>query len=166
MPIAQSMLPEFDHEMSTTRRVLERVSFEKAAWKPHEKSFTMGDLATHVCHLPNWLPITIQTASLDLEPPGGPKVGTAPLAASPEECLTRFDKAVAEARAALAGASDAAMMEPWSLLRGGKQVFTMPRVACVRGFVLNHLIHHRGQLSVYLRLNDVPVPSIYGPSAD
>ncbi len=162
MSIAQSMLPEFEREMETTRRVLERVPFDKADWKPHEKSFTMAKLATHLRDMAGWMSATVNTDSLDL----GAGFTPPPPATSLEELLATFDKAVVEGRAALAGVSDEAMMQPWSLMQDGNVLFTMPRIACIRGMILNHIIHHRGQLSVYLRLNDVPVPSIYGPSAD
>ncbi|MCB1019384.1 MAG: DinB family protein [Acidobacteria bacterium] len=166
MSIGQSLLPEFDREMATTRRVLARVPFEKLDFKPHEKSMAMGHLANHIVTMTGWLPYTLQTESLDLAPPDGPAWEPPPLAATSEGMLAAFDDSVAASRAALAAATDEAMMQPWSLLRGGQAMFTMPRIGCVRGMILNHLVHHRGQLSVYLRMCDVPVPSIYGPSGD
>ena len=164
MAINQAMLPEFDHEMANTRKTLERVPDGKFAWKPHEKSSAMGGLATHLANLPSWTSYTIDQDSLDIAPNGEPQRAT-PLN-SQTELLETFDKNVAAARAALAGASDEHLFKPWTLLANGKTVLTLPRVAVLRGFVLNHLIHHRAQLGVYLRLNDIPVPSIYGPSAD
>ena len=166
MSIGQSMLAEYDKEMSTTRRVLERVPLDKPDWKPHPKSFTMAQLAGHVCNIVSWLAITINTDSLDLEPPGGPKFPPPPIPTDKGKMLAEFDKHTAEARAALAAVSDESLMRDWSLLQGGRVIFTMPRIASIRGMILNHMIHHRGQLSLYLRLNDVPVPSLYGPSAD
>jgi uncharacterized damage-inducible protein DinB len=161
MPIAEALLPEFDREMTTTRKLLERVPEEKFAWKPHAKSMSMVELATHVATVPSWGFATLSQAELDTGtlPPNPP-------AASRADLLTRFDRNVADARAALVGRIDAEMMTPWSLKRNGQTLFTMPKTAVWRAFVLNHLIHHRGQLSVYLRLNDVAVPAMYGPSAD
>ena len=165
MAINQGLLGEFDHEMENTRRTLERVPEEKFGWKPHPKSGTMIWLAGHVAQIPGWGKETFTLESLDIAPEGKPM--TPPEAPkSRQELLALFDRCVAAGRAALAAASDEAMMKPWSLLAGGKTIFTMPRVAVWRGFVMNHLIHHRAQLGVYLRLNDVPVPATYGPSAD
>ena len=162
MSISQALLPEFDHEMANTRKTLERLPEDKLAWKPHEKSMTLGRLAGHVAELPSFGTTTIQTDSLNLSA-GAYK----PLVASSrQQALDAFDKTAAEARAAIAGASDEHLMKPWSLEFGGKTLFTMPRAAVLRSMMLNHLIHHRAQLGVYLRLNDVAVPSIYGPSAD
>jgi uncharacterized damage-inducible protein DinB len=108
---------------------------------------------------------TIQKDSFDIAPPGAPPYKEEPLASN-KELLEKFDKNVVAARAAIAGSSDEHLLKPWSLLAGGKTLFTMPRIACIRGFVMNHTIHHRAQLGVYLRLNDIPVPGVYGPSAD
>ncbi len=165
MTIGQSMLPEFDQEMQNTRKILERVPDDKWSWKPHEKSGTVGWLAGHVAMLPGWATITIQTEQLDYAPVGGPAFQL-PKMENRKDLLAVFDKNAAEARAALAGVSDPEMMKGWTLLAGGKTIFTIPRVACIRGFVMNHLIHHRAQLGVYFRLLGVPVPGLYGPSAD
>jgi uncharacterized damage-inducible protein DinB len=165
MALSEMLLPEFDREMANTRKTLERIPEEKFDWKPHEKSMALGVLATHLANLPTWVVSTINNDSLDIAPPGAPPLRI-PAAASREDVLTRFDESVAAARDAIAGASDERLLGPWTLLSGGKTVFTMPRVAVLRSFVMNHSIHHRAQLGVYLRLNDVPVPSIYGPSAD
>lgn len=165
MRIGETLLPEFDREMAGTRKTLERVPEDKFDWKPHEKSTPMGGLATHLANIPTWAVHALDRDSLDIAPPGEPPPRAAPLN-SREEVLGTFDKNVAAARAALASASDERLLGPWSLLQGGKTLFTMPRVAVVRNFVMNHQIHHRAQLGVYLRLNDVAVPSIYGPSAD
>jgi len=165
MSISQALLPEFDHEMANTRKSLERVPDDKFGWKPHEKSMPMGNLAVHLATLPGWTVQTLQQESLDLAPPGGEPFKL-PEAKNTEEVVALFDKHVAEARSVLAEATDEQLMKPWSLLMTGKTIFTLPRVAVLRGFVMNHSIHHRAQLGVYLRLNDVPVPSIYGPSAD
>lgn len=163
--MAQMLLPEFDNEMANTRKALERVPDDRFAWKPHDKSFALGALATHVANIPHWAAMTFQTTELDLAPPGAEPMPPAK-ADNRAEVLALFEKSVAEARAALQAASDAQFMEPWSLLLGGRTIFTMPRYAVYRGMVMNHLVHHRAQLTVYYRLNDVPVPSLYGPSAD
>lgn len=165
MPIAEMILPELDQEMAGTRRALERVPMDRPDWAPHEKSMKLGYLTGHLADLPSWVVLTVKQDSLDVAPPGGepyrsPEFGTR------EELLAAFDANVAAAREALAETPDEAFGEPWSLLRGGETMFTMPRLAVLRTMVLNHLIHHRAQLTVYLRLNDVPVPSLYGPSAD
>jgi uncharacterized damage-inducible protein DinB len=165
MSIGQSLLPEFDHEMANTRKTLERVPEDKLTWKPHEKSMTMGRLAQHTGEIPSWTPVTMEKDSLDINPPGSPPYQP-PSMKSRKELLEAFDKNVKSARAALAAVSDEQLMKPWSLLSGGKAYFTLPRIAVFRGFIMSHMIHHRAQLGVYLRLNNIPVPSIYGPSAD
>ena len=165
MPINQSFLPEFDHEMATTRKALERVPEDKFDWAPHPKSMKLGILATHLAHMPGWVKETVEKEALDVAPGG--KQMDMPKANNRKELLALFDKNVAAGRAALAAANDDAhWMKPWALQSNGQTLFSMPRVAVVRTFVLNHSIHHRAQLGVYLRLNDVPVPSTYGPSAD
>jgi uncharacterized damage-inducible protein DinB len=143
MPMTDALLPEFDHEMANTRKVLERVPEDRLDWRPHPKSWTMGALATHVAALPGWAVETLQRTELDVMPGGKPGPSPAEVK-SRSELLERFDKN--------AGA--------------GQAIMTLPRAAVLRSFVLSHLIHHRAQLGVYLRLNDIPVPSIYGPSAD
>ena len=145
--------------------MLERVPEDKFGWKPHEKSGSMGWLADHCAFLPGWCKETFTLPSLDLSPDGKPFV-PAPAPATSKALLEKFDKGAAAGRAALAAASDEAMMQPWSLLMTGKPIFTLPRIAVYRGTIMNHLIHHRAQLVVYLRLNNVPVPGLYGPSAD
>jgi uncharacterized damage-inducible protein DinB len=165
MPMIDALLPEFEHEMANTRRVLERVPDNRLDWRPHPKSWTMGALATHVATLPSWTVETLNRSELDLNPGGQPAPRT-PEAKSREELLERFDGHVAAARSALASTTDAALFAPWSLLDNGKCLMTLPRAAVLRSFVLSHIIHHRAQLGVYLRLNDIPVPAIYGPSAD
>jgi uncharacterized damage-inducible protein DinB len=165
MSLSETLLPELDHEMSNTRRTLERVPDEKLDWSPHSKSMTFRALASHLANIPTWASHAINLDSLDLAPPGQPPVRTPP-ADSTAEALENFDTNLAAARSAIAGASDKHLLKPWTLLFGGKEVLTIPRVALIRSFVLNHNIHHRAQLGVYLRLNDIPVPSIYGPSAD
>lgn len=165
MALSESLLPEFDHEMANMRKTLERVPEDKFDWKPHEKSTVMGGLATHLSNLPTWAIYTINQDSLDLAPEGKP-MPPVPAVKSQAELLETFDSNVATARAAIVAASDAELFKPWTLLSNGKQILTLPKIAVLRSFVMNHTIHHRAQLGVYLRLNDVPVPSIYGPSAD
>jgi uncharacterized damage-inducible protein DinB len=164
MSISQSLLPEFDQEAASTRRTLERVPGDKLDYQPHEKSMTMGRLAQHISEMPGWGATTLTSDEFDISPDGSayqpPPVG------SPAEILAAFDKGVNDLRAALAATSDEALMKPWSLKMGGKTMFTMPKVAVVRGMIMNHIIHHRAQLGVYLRMNNIPVPAIYGPSAD
>jgi uncharacterized damage-inducible protein DinB len=163
MTIADSLLPEFDREMGLTRRVLARVPDGQFAWKPHDKSMTLGRLAEHLAELPTWLTMSITESGIDLSTPRPadyrPPDTTAAL-------LAMFDRNTAAARAAIAGRGDGEFMAPWTLRNEGKEVFTMPKIAVVRSFALNHLIHHRGQMTVYLRLQNVSLPSIYGPSAD
>lgn len=165
MTLSEMLLPEFDQEMVNTRKTLERVPDDKFGWKPHEKSMTMGRLAIHVAELPTWAIFTIEQDSLDIAPVGAPPYQP-PKVNSRRELLDLFDKNIAAARPIIAGAADAHLLKPWSLLAGGKTIFTMPRFTILRGTVMNHLIHHRAQLGVYLRLNNVPLPAIYGPSAD
>jgi uncharacterized damage-inducible protein DinB len=158
---SQAILPEFDHEMENTRKSLERVPEDKFSFKPHPKSMTLGALATHLATINHWAEAILGLDSFDVStaPPN-------PELKSRAEVLAAFDKNTAIARKAIADATDAHLLKPWTLTAGSKTVLMMPRVAVVRSFLLNHTIHHRAQLGVYLRLNDVPVPSIYGPSAD
>jgi len=165
MGLSEALLPEFDHEMANTRKTLERVPDDKFDWKPHTKSWAMGGLATHLANIPSWAVLALEKDSFDMAPPDAPLPRLEP-AKSHHDVLAMFDKNVAAARAAIAGTSDAQFFQTWTLLSGGKRVLTLPKVAVVRSFVMNHTIHHRAQLGVYLRLNDIPVPAIYGPSAD
>ena len=159
------MLGEFEQEMQNTRKVLERLPDDKWNWKPHEKSGTVGWMAGHIATLPGWLTMTLNTEELDYAPVNGPAYQP-PKIENQKQALANFDKEVGEARAALTKASDQDMMKSWKLLAGGQEIFTMPRIACIRGFVMNHLIHHRAQLTVYYRLLNIAVPGLYGPSAD
>jgi uncharacterized damage-inducible protein DinB len=165
MAISDSILSEFDQEMAGTRRTLERVPREKFDWKPHEKSMSMGGLATHLSTLPSWTTYTLEHESLDLAP-GDQALPGATIPESTAELLKTFDDNVATARGVIARTGDQDFMKMWQLLRNGITLLTLPKIAVLRGFVLNHNIHHRAQLGVYLRLNDIAVPSIYGPSAD
>jgi uncharacterized damage-inducible protein DinB len=161
MPVADALLPEFDHEMTVTRKVLERVPEAQFDWKPHPKSMTLGQLAQHVATIPRWGTVTLSHSDFDLASnPPLPQVSTR------AELLAMFDGHVRDARAALVGKGDGEMAAPWTLKRANHVVFSMPRTAVWRSFVMSHLIHHRAQLGVYLRMHDVPLPSVYGPSAD
>jgi uncharacterized damage-inducible protein DinB len=165
MSIAQSLLPELDQEMAGTRKTLERIPENKFDWRPHQKSFTMIGLATHIANMVGWGRDVVKEDSFDVAPPGADPYREEP-AESVAALLALFDKNYAKFREALSVASDEVMTKEWSLLAGGQVIFTKPRIACLRGDVLNHLIHHRAQLGVYLRMNDAPVPALYGPSAD
>ena len=160
MAIKDALLPEYDHETGTTRRLLERVPDDRLAWKPHEKSMTLGGLATHLSNLPQWGGIILANTSFDLAgaPPNVERTSRA-------DILQAFDSSTGAARAAL-DKSDGEFTAPWTLKRAGHEMFTMPRIAAFRTFVLNHIIHHRAQLGVYLRMQDVPLPPLYGPTAD
>lgn len=161
MATRDTLLAEYDHEMGTTRRLLERVPDDRLAWQPHDKSMTLGGLATHLGNIPNWGGLILNSDAFDLAGAPPPVLART----SRAEILQFFDASTAATRAAM-DKTDAEYLAPWVLRRGGQEMFSMPRVAAFRTFVINHIIHHRGQLSVYLRLNDVPVPAIYGPSAD
>lgn len=165
MKISDALLPELDQELATTRKCLARIPDDKFSFKPHPKSMDMGALAVHIATMLGWGVTTIESDSFDFAPVGGEPY-VPPVVKTNAELLALFDNAGAAFRAALAAADDDALMLPWSLLGGGQTVFTMPRVAVLRTMIFNHVVHHRGQLSVYLRLCDIPVPSIYGPSAD
>jgi len=165
MALRDSLLPEFDHEMQTTRKTLERVPEDKTDWKPHNTSMAMGRLAGHIAEMAGFAASTFHGDSFDFAPPGGAPVKPTVMTTR-KELLELFDKNVADARAAIFKASDEELMKTWTLMNGGKTFFAMPRITVLRSMILNHIIHHRGQLSVYLRMNQVPVPSIYGPSGD
>ena len=166
MSFKDAILSEFDMEMDNTRRTLERVPDEKFSWKPHEKSGTLAWIATHIATIPHWAKMTMEQDSLDLAPAGGGPAFVPPKPANRKELLEVFDKNRTQARDALAAANDAAYAKSWALLMGERELFREPRSAVLRRMVFNHIIHHRGQLTVYLRLLNVPVPALYGPSAD
>jgi uncharacterized damage-inducible protein DinB len=161
MTISEILLPEFEYEMGNTRKMLEVIPEEKFSWKPHDKSMALGRLASHVAEMANWATVVTTTEKLELSPSDKPFN-----AATRAELLEAFDKNVASGKKAIAGASDEAMGKTWTLVYGGQPVFSQPRAGVMRGMVMSHLIHHRGQLSVYLRLLNVPIPGMYGPSAD
>lgn len=162
---AQAILPEFDHEMASTRKVIERLPDDKLGWRHHPKSNTLGWIANHVVNMVAWTNAVLEQPALDLAPPGGP-AWSMPSLGSRQELLDAFDKHVAAARLAISEVKDAEMGHVWSLSRAGQVFFSMPRAAVMRSFVLNHIIHHRAQLCVDLRLLDIPVPGLYGPSGD
>ncbi len=164
MKLSESLLPEFDQEMANTRKVLERVPDDKLGWKPHAKSFSMGALATHLATIPTWGVFTLERDSFDVAAPGATQ--PPPPVGSRKELLELFDGTVTRLRAALAASEDAQLLAPWALLKGSETIFKMPRLAVLRSMIMNHSIHHRAQLGVYLRLNDVPLRGLYGPSAD
>jgi uncharacterized damage-inducible protein DinB len=165
MTIGQSMLPEFEMEMAGTRKVLERIADDKLDWKIHDKSNTIGWVANHLADIPGWVEMTITEDALDVEPVEGQPYQS-PKETSTTAILELFDKNVAQAKSLLETVEDATLFEPWSLQKQGETLMTMPRVAVLRTWVLNHTIHHRAHLCVYLRVNDIPVPGLYGPSAD
>lgn len=159
--ISEMILPEFDQEMANTRKLLELVPEGKQDYKPHEKSMSLGRLASHTAEIPGWVADTLQKEVLELN------AGQQPyLAKSREELLEKFDKDVAQARDVIAGASDDDLHKTWTMKFDGQTIISMPRTAVLRSFIMNHLIHHRAQLGVYLRLNDIEFPGMYGPSAD
>lgn len=160
--IATALIAEIEHEAAVTRTCLERIPAEKFDWKPHEKSMAFGRLASHIAEMFGWTPSTMEHAELDFS-----KMDYKPLEPKTTAELVEFlDKNVAEAIEALKICADERFMENWTMRNAETVYFTMPKVAVMRSFVMNHIVHHRGQLSVYLRLNDIAVPSIYGPSAD
>lgn len=165
MSIAQTFLPEFDEEMASTRKVLERVPDDKLQWRGHPKSNTIGWVGSHLAEIPSWIEGTLSQLEWDFNPVGGEPYRT-PMLTSRKQMLEAFDAAVATGRKAIAATSDEEFAKNWSMLDGGNVLLTMPRTGVIRSFILNHTIHHRAILCVYLRLNDIPVPGMYGPSGD
>jgi uncharacterized damage-inducible protein DinB len=165
MRLNELLMPEFDQEMKNTRKLLERMPLNKAEWQPHVKSMALGRLAGHVAELPNWGAMILSSETMDLTPMinGGRKPF---IADSPEGLLEVFDKGVSEVRNALAKTGDDDFDRIWSIQLNGQTVFSMPRLATFRSMFMNHLIHHRAQLGVYFRMNGIPLPEMYGPSAD
>jgi uncharacterized damage-inducible protein DinB len=162
MTMIESVRREFAHEAHTTRRLLERLPDDKLSWRPHKKSFTAGALGSHIVDCVRWTPLVFGGDELDLDPATyKPLVAT-----SVAHLLTAFDADVAAGSQALSDATDAALLQPWRLRFRGQMRFEKPRIDVFRDFTLSHMVHHRGQLSVYLRLLDVPVPGAYGPTAD
>ena len=161
MPIAQMLLPEFDQEMANTRKMLECVPDGKFDFKPHDKSMTLGRLAAHTAEIPSYVSGTLRAERMDFT---GEEKQFSP--ATRKEMLAAFDKYVVEARELLSKATDEDLAKIWTLTYKGQQIFAMPRAAVLRAMCMNHLIHHRAQLGVYLRMNNVAIPGMYGPSAD
>lgn len=162
MTAKDTLLPEFDQEMAATRLVLERLPEAAFGWRPHEKSYDLGGLATHLAQIPRWGSSILTRDAYDLAAPGPATTALTTVAA----VLERFDRHVSDVRAALVEMGDSQLLAPWALRRGGHLILSMPRLAAIRAFVLHHMIHHRGQLTVYLRLQNVPLPPLYGPTAD
>jgi uncharacterized damage-inducible protein DinB len=165
MRLIDLLLAEFDREHAVTRCLLERVPDDRATWRPHPLSRPLGDLAIHLAELPARLIDTLQQSEFDLEP-GGPGTTAPPAWTSRDALLATFDHRVASARAVLAATADAELQAPWTLRNAGHPLFTAPKASALRTWVFNHAVHHRGQLSVYLRLCGVPLPAMYGPTAD
>jgi uncharacterized damage-inducible protein DinB len=163
MPLIDALLPEFDREMGLTRRALERLPDGQFDFKPHPTSVSLGQLAEHLTDMPQWTTTTMAQSALDITRPR--PAGYVP-PSTRAEVLAQFDRHLKEARGNLAGKTDGEFAALWTLKAGGKEVFAMPKIGVMRNFVLNHMIHHRGQLTVYLRMLGIPVPSIYGPSGD
>ena len=162
MKISDTLLPEFDHEAATTRKALERVAEDKFGWAPHEKSMTLGRLACHVAEIPYFGSAVAKSDSMDFAKGEYKSIN----AATRQELLDQYDATIKDSRASIAAMSDEEMMKPWALQNGDKVIMSMPKVGVLRVILMNHWIHHRGQLSVYLRLTGSADPSIYGPSAD
>ena len=165
MSATQYLVPEFELEMQSTRRVLERVPEDKLAWQPHPKSYTLGQLASHVAQLPDWVAHIFAGDGFNFRPEGGPAYQAAKCGSS-RELLDLFDRSVAKAKAVIGQARDEMLDVPWTLMAGDNVFFSLPRWQVYRSWGMNHMVHHRAQLGVYLRLLDVPVPGTYGPSAD
>ena len=161
MALNIALLKELEHEAAKTRKMLERVPMEKADWKPHEKSYSLGSLAIHIARLPSWVERVNTSDEFDVAKGVLPK-----LPGNSEELLTFFDTNIAAATRNLQGATDELLMKPWTFRNGERIIFTAPKVSVIRNMGLNHIYHHRGQLSVYLRLLNIPVPGMFGPSAD
>jgi uncharacterized damage-inducible protein DinB len=166
MAMNQGLLAEFDMEMQKTRKTLERIPDEAFTFTPHQKSKSMAWLASHVATLPYWTVVTMKTDVLDFTAPSPEAAAMPKEATNNKELLQNFDQCSKAAREAIASATDQALMQNWTLKKGDQVLFTTPKAAVLRGFVMNHLIHHRGQLTMYMRLKDIPVPALFGPSAD
>lgn len=162
MTFSETYLPEFEHEMSNTRKLLDCVPDDKFTWKPHAKSMALGSLANHIADLVEWGAFVVSQDKLEL----GPGTQQPPSPTNKTGLIAALDKNIAASRKAIAGANDDHLAKTWTFVYGGNTIFAMPRAQVLRNVVLSHVIHHRGQLSVYLRLLDIPIPGMYGPSAD
>ncbi|MFW6089045.1 MAG: DinB family protein [Gemmatimonadota bacterium] len=165
MSMSARILPAFEHVIEGTRQHLESIPDDRLGWRPHDKSYTIGELGTHLANLPSWVMVTIGQDELDVAPPGEDPPRLEPFGSSSEMVRT-IDENATVAQASIEGASDEDLMAEWTLLKGGEVLFTLPKIAVLRTFVMDHMIHHRGQLTVYLRLLDVPVKQTFGPTAD
>ncbi len=165
MTIADSILPEFDMEMAATRKTLERIPDDKLDWKAHPDSNTIGWVASHLVEIAGWVEGTLTKETWEINPEGGEPYKSVQLH-SQQEILDQFDANVAQARKRIEETSDEEFARSWSLTSGGQALITMPKIGVMRTWILNHTIHHRAHLCVYLRLNNIPVPAIYGPSGD
>lgn len=163
MPINKALIAELKNESANTKKLMQRVPMEEAEWKPHERSMTLGRLAQHVAELHGWVAMVIQKDELSFDT--NTFKAPEPLKSN-HELLMLLDNKTSDSIIALEGAADEHLEKDWSLIVNGHTAFTLPRKVVIRTMALNHLIHHRGQLSVYLRLLDIPIPGIYGPSAD
>jgi uncharacterized damage-inducible protein DinB len=161
MNMIEPVVKELEHEAATTRRLLQRVPQDRLGWQPHAKSMTLGRLATHIAEVPGWVSSVVEKDEIDMSGGHTPQTAT-----SVAEIQALFDRSVAQAMETLKRQTPERLLATWRLKKNGQVLLEMPRMGVIRSILMNHLIHHRGQLSVYLRLLDVPVPSIYGPSAD
>lgn len=162
MNLIDPILAELAHEGATTRRLLERLPQDRLGWQPHQKSMTLGRLATHIAEIPGWVGSIVEKDEFDL----GASGYVPPTLGSVAEIIAMFDKSVATAAETLKRQGNDRLLAKWRFKKNGQLLMEMPRLGMIRSFLMNHLIHHRGQLSVYLRLQNVPLPSIYGPTAD
>lgn len=161
---ARPILAAFDQIVAGTKAVLAAVPEDQLDWRPHDRSWTLGELATHLANLPNWTMATLSVSEFDISPADG---GPPPMAAlTTTELAEALERSAAVARSAIEGCSDADLEGPWTMLVGGEARFTLPKSVVVRTFIMDHMIHHRAQLGVYLRMLDVPVPQVFGPTAD
>jgi len=166
MSIAASILPHFDQIVAGTRQHLAAIPNDRLGWRPHDKSWTVGELGSHLANLPGWTMPTLTQDALDVAPVDGDGPPPQPEYGSSEEMVTVFDEVTAAARATIEGMTDEGLMGMWTMLVGGEERFSMPKIAVLQGFIMDHLVHHRGQLTVYLRMLDIPVQQTYGPTAD
>lgn len=166
MSMSASVLPQFDHIIDKTRMHLAAIPDDRLGWKPHAKSWTIGELGSHLANLPQWTMATLGMDELDVAPADGEGPPPQPEYGSSAEMVAALEQSAGAARAMIEGMTDEAFMGTWTMLAGGEERFSMPKIAVLKTFIMDHLIHHRGQLTVYLRMLDVPVRQTYGPTAD